>query len=100
MIDIQQQFTAKLWLYSGPTSWHFITLPNDFADEIKFFKHQRAGFGSVRVRVTVGESVWKTSIFPDKNSGSFLLPVKAEIRKKEQLAVDDMVTLTIAVIDT
>ncbi|HEY4473963.1 MAG TPA: DUF1905 domain-containing protein [Candidatus Paceibacterota bacterium] len=31
-------------------------------------------------------TVWNTSIFPDKKSGSYLLPLKAKIRKAENIA--------------
>jgi hypothetical protein len=34
-------------------------------------------------------SAWKTSIFPDSGSGSFVLPIKKEIRNAEGLAAGD-----------
>ncbi|MEK9860644.1 MAG: DUF1905 domain-containing protein [Alphaproteobacteria bacterium] len=39
--------------------------------------------------VRIGASAWKTSIFPDSGSGSFVLPIKKEIRKAEGLAAGD-----------
>lgn len=77
-------FQAVLWRYAGPTAWYFVTLPVELAACI----HPHAakvGFGSVRVRACIGDTAWKTSVFPDKASGSYLLPVKAQVRKQESL---------------
>ena len=59
-----------------------MTLPEDAADEIKAIADGsvRRGFGSVRVEATVGPTTWRTSIFPSKESGSYVLPVKKAVR--------------------
>ena len=88
--------TSKLWLWSGgKASWHFITIPKEYYPLIKEFGMSAAGFGSVRVRVTIGTTTWKTSVFPSKE-GVFLLPIKSEVRKKEKLSLDDTVTVTLS----
>ena len=78
------RFTSPLWIWeaSGEGAWHFVTLPEDAADEIKAIMDGtvRRGFGSVRVEATVGPSTWRTSIFPSKESGSYVLPVKKAVR--------------------
>jgi hypothetical protein len=79
------EFASELWLYPGEGAWYFLTLPNDVADEIDDLVGERAGFGSIPVEVTIGASTWKTSLFPDKKSASFVLPVKKAIRVKEGL---------------
>ena len=45
---------------------------------------KRRGFGSVKVTVTLGESRWQTSLFPNKD-GSWFLPVKKPVRMAEGL---------------
>lgn len=89
--------TEKLWLYPGATaSWHFITLTKSIGKEIKEnFGKNAKGFGSLPVEVTISKTTWKTSIFPDKYSGSYFLPVKASVRKKEDIFLDDKVKFTI-----
>jgi hypothetical protein len=82
------EFTTTLWRYEGQAAWHFVTLPGDVADQIDEAVGERGGFGSVPVEVTVGSSVWKTSLFPDKRAGSFVLPIKNAIRVEEGLEVD------------
>ena len=46
---------------------------------------KRRGFGSVKVTVTLGESTWQTSLFPNKD-GSWFLPIKKPVRVAEGLA--------------
>ena len=59
----------------------------------------RRGFGSSRVRVTVGASTWTTSIFPDSARGTYVLPIKRAIRNAERLDVGDIATVTVELID-
>lgn len=77
---------GKVWEYSGNASWVFVTLPLDESGQIKaIYGQNRRGFGSIRVKVTVGSTSWETSIFPDKKSGCYFLPLKADVRKKESI---------------
>jgi hypothetical protein len=70
--------------------WHFVTLPKKESDEIKKnFGAKKRGWGSLRVTATIGKTTWKTSIFPDKKAGAYLLPLKAEVRKKEGIGEGD-----------
>jgi len=92
-------FTAKVWLYPGDVAnWHFVTLPKPIGAGIKdAYRGLTKGFGSLPVTVTIGGTTWKTSIFPDKFSGSYLLPLKASVRKREDIYTDDEVTVTLQV---
>lgn len=94
-------FRAKLWLYTGAeAAWHFVTLPTDAASQVRFqdASPARRGFGSVRVQVKIGNSVWKTSVFPDKKSGSYILPIKSDVRKRESIAEGDTLSVTLDVL--
>lgn len=86
-------FKAKVWLYPGDfANWHFITLPKSIGQEIKARIGKSArGFGSVPVEVTIGKTIWKTSIFPDKRISSYILPLKAAVRKAEDIWVDETI---------
>ena len=88
MDDSFFEFTSELWIYPGEAGWHFVTLPTDVADAIDEAVGERAGFGSIPVEATIGASTWKTSLFPDKQSASFVLPVKKAVRQRELLEVD------------
>lgn len=94
------KFRAKLWLYDGSGAWVFVTLPKDCGEEIKMITaDNRRGFGSVRVHATIGSETWKTSVFPDSKSGSYVLPVKKEVRKSTDSDVGDMVDIAVSLID-
>jgi hypothetical protein len=87
-----------VWLYPGKAAWHFVTLPKKESDTIKeLFGDMKHGWGSVPVTVTVGETSWDTSIFPDKKAGAYLLPLKAEVRKKEEIREGDALVFVIKV---
>jgi hypothetical protein len=91
---------AKLWRYPGEkASWYFLTLPRKVADEIRLVDAgpARRGFGSLRVQATIGGSTWSTSIFPSTKDDSYLLPVKAQVRKAEGLQEGRMVALQLEV---
>lgn len=100
------KFRSKLWLYPGPggwparpqSGWHFITLPVTHAKTIKsLLLGTRRAWGSLPVKATIGKSSWKTSVFPDKKSNSYVLPVKADVRKKENLEDGDTISVTLQV---
>jgi hypothetical protein len=88
--------TAPLWLWSGEGgSWHFITIPQELCGEIRAESlARRSGFGSVRVEATIDGVTWRTSVFPQK-SGSYILPVKAEVRRRAAIAAGDVLTLSL-----
>ncbi len=89
---------AKVWVYPGMAAWRFLLLPVKEGHKIKEkYGRSARGWGSLPVSVTIKSTTWKTSIFPDKRSGSYLLPLKAEIRKKEKLADDSTVSFTIKI---
>lgn len=91
-------FSAPLWRWQGeaPASWVFITLPADIAFAIKCGREGRAkAFGSVRITAQIGATSWTTSLFPDKRSGSYLLPVKAAVRRAEDLHDGDTVKVSL-----
>ncbi len=86
-------FTSKVWLYPGMAGWHFVGVPKAESTTIKGGVKVKAGFGSIPVEVQVGAQVWNTSIFPDKKSGQYLLPLKASVRKKEGIEAGDEVKI-------
>ena len=92
------KMNAQVWLYPGVAAWHFITLPKEQSEKIKaVFGVLARGWGSLPVMVTIGKTTWKTSIFPDKKAGAYLLPLKADVRKKEKIKVRDGVNFSIEI---
>jgi hypothetical protein len=93
-------FRSEVWLYPGEAGWHFVTLPVDVAEEIREATALlRKGFGSVRVTADVGGQTWQTSLFPDTQSGSYLLPVKKAVRTAARISTGDEVEVRLTVED-
>jgi len=97
--------TTPLWRWqsaTAPAAWYFLTIEGDAADAVRVaamtgqWLDGRRGFGSARVEARIGDSIWKTSVFPHRESGGWLLPVKAAIRRAERLVEDEAVTVTVS----
>jgi len=89
---------SKVVPYPGMGGWHFLYVDKKQSEVIRTKHHvKKAGFGSIRVAVTLGKSKWNTSIFPDKQSGTYLLPLKKAIRHAEGIDAGDTVSFTIRI---
>ena len=90
--------TTEVWLYPGKAAWHFVTIPPETTAEINdLFALQKRGWGSLPVLVTIGKTTWKTSIFPDKKTNSYLLPLKKEVRSNENISVGHQVQISLEI---
>lgn len=92
-------FKAKLWRYPGETAaWHFVIVPQDISQQMRTLSQGlRNAFGSLRVIATIGDTTWRTSVFADSKAGAFLLPVKAEVRKKQKITHGDAVKVSLEI---
>lgn len=93
-------FSAQVWLYPGKAGWCFVTLPTELAAVLDHrYSHVKGGWGSLPVTVTCRDITWGTSIFPDKKSQSYVLPLKAAVRKQAKIVVGDTVEFSLVVRD-
>lgn len=89
---------SKVWPYPGMAAWRFLTVPKKDSEAIKKrYGAQARGWGSLPVAVKIGKTEWNTSIFPDKKSGTYLLPLKAAVRRAEGIDDGDSVEFAIKV---
>lgn len=89
-------FDAPLWLHDGG-KWYFVTAPPQACDQIDDqAPFPRAGFGSVKVEATIGSSTFSTSVFP--GSDGWVLPVKKQVRKAEDIDDGDVVRVSLKVV--
>lgn len=92
-------FSGTVWLWQGDSAWHFVSLPENISDEIADLMEGRLrGFGSVRVEVTSKGTTWSTSIFPDTKRGTYILPLKKQVRRELDVSEGSRVTLTLHVV--
>lgn len=86
--------SATLWRWAGGANggdWFFVTLGNPTAEALsatalmhRLETGRRAGWGSVKVELCVGTTIWRTSAFPSKEQG-WIVPIKAAVRRAECL---------------
>jgi uncharacterized protein len=96
--NLTHTINTKVWIYPGDSPWHFVTIEKDDANEIKKeWSWPRRGFGAIPVKVAVGKTTWKTSIFPEK-TGTYLLPLKKEVRLKEGIKAGDRIQILLQVL--
>ncbi|GIF37032.1 hypothetical protein Axi01nite_13430 [Actinoplanes xinjiangensis] len=96
------EFASELWIWAArrDESWTFVSLPVDASEEIRARSGGlRRGFGSLRVRATVGRSSWTTSVFPDSGRNAYVLPVKRAIRTAESLTAGAVIAVTVELLD-
>lgn len=93
---IHYEFVAGIWQYAGQGGWHFVSLPQDLSLEIRNkLKSEEEGWGRLKVTAKIGNSEWKTAIWFDTKMNTYLLPIKAEIRKMEKLEVNTNIKIIV-----
>jgi len=93
---LKYTFSEKIWQHSAPGGWYFISLPEKMAKEIRAaLQSEEEGWGRLKATAVIGSSQWKTAIWFDTKKNTYLLPLKAEIRKKENLTAGKPVEVTL-----
>jgi len=93
------RFSAALWRWEAQEAWFFVTVPADESARIRERPRPPRGFGSVRVRATIGATTWQTSVFPDSARGAYVLPVKKAVRRAEGLEEGDRAAVVLEVLE-
>lgn len=98
MVKTKFTMKSKVWFYPGKAGWYFLTLAKEPSKAIRrTFGPLARPWGSLPVTVTIGRTKWETSIFPDKKAGAYLLPLKADVRKKEQVDEGDRIKFSVVI---
>ena len=89
-------FDAEIFFWRGPSPFHFVAFPPDECIELQAISSLVTYvWEMIPVNVTIGETEFYTALFP--KDGGYFVPLKAAIRKAEQIDVGDVVTLTLEV---
>ena len=98
---IKYEFSAKAYQYSSSAAvcgWTFVSLPKELSAEIRNkFKWLEEGWGRMKVTAKIGNSEWQTAIWFDTKQETYLLPLKAAVRKKENIEPGSDVKINLAV---
>ena len=90
------EFTGKIWFWKGPAPWFFVTVPEKQSHDLKAISaFVTYGWGVIPVHVQIGKTEFTTSLFP--KDGLYLVPIKASVRKAENLEEGDKVTVRLEV---
>lgn len=96
-MKLEESFRAKVWTQESTGAWHFVTLPVDLSKRIRTLTTGlRKPFGSFRVVAKTGKTSWETSLFADQKRSAFVLPVKADVRRKEKISPGDTIEVSVS----
>lgn len=95
-IEVQHEFTGELFPWRGPSPFHFVAIPDHIASELHALSPLVTyGWGVIPVAVRIGDTEFTTSLFP--KDGGYLLPVKDAVRRAEDLADGDEITVEMTI---
>jgi len=101
MDKVKYEFSATAYKYSSSkemSGWTFVSLPKELSTEIRDkFKALEEGWGRMKVTAKLGESEWQTAIWFDTKQDTYLLPLKAKIRKQENVVLGEDVHVIILI---
>jgi hypothetical protein len=84
------EFTGAVFVWRGPAPFYFVAVPEAEAAEIRSIASAVTyGWGMIPVRVRIGATEWRTSLFP--KDGRYLVPLKDAVRRAERIAEGDVV---------
>ena len=94
------EFTVRgnVWRYEGPGGWFFVSLSRQQAAQLRATPGiAKVAWGYIPVVARVGETVWRTTLFPSRKDETYLLAIKADVRKRERVVAGDAVAVEVRV---
>jgi len=90
------EFDGVVWEWRGPAPYHFVSVPpQECAELAEAAALVSYGWGMIPVRVAIGDTELPTSLWP--KDGGYVVPLKDRLRKAEDVALGDVVTLRLSV---
>jgi hypothetical protein len=95
---IKYNFAACIWKYNAKGGWYFVSLPVEISRDIRLhLKHFEEGWGRLKCKASIRELDWYTAIWYDTTHKTYLLPIKADVRRRLKLQIDDDVKVHLEV---
>lgn len=90
------EFEGKILFWHGPAPYYFVTVPEEQSLDLKAISgFVTYGWGVIPVCARIGQTEWKTSLFP--KDGRYLVPIRANVRKVEDLDIDDEIKVRLEI---
>src|SRR5690606_5426321 len=83
--------------WRGPAPHHWVPMSEEDSDELAERPELSYGWGCIPVTVTVGSTAFYTALMP--TDGRYLVPLKAAVRRTEEIELGDRVTLSVEILD-
>ena len=84
-------------------TYHLVTFTGEEAEALtthavlqKLEFGRSRGFGSIKLTARIGETQWRTSVFPQRKSSEWILLVSKKVMRAEDIGVDDRVEVSLA----
>jgi hypothetical protein len=95
-VPMNFEFEGKIFYWGGPAPFLFVAVPEEPSRAINIISTRVSyGWGVIPTHVRIGETEWKTSLFP--KDGRYLVPIRLSVQKAENLAVGDSVLIQMGV---
>ena len=89
-------FSGPVYEWRGPAPHHFVDVPLAEAGMLAAVSEMVTyGWGMIPVTVTLGATEFTTSLWP--KDGGYIVPLKAEVRRREKVELGDVVDLVLEV---
>lgn len=91
------EFLGEAISWRGPAPFVFVPVPSELSADIKMISSRATyGWGVIPVEVQVGETRFRTSLFP--KGEVYLVPIKLVVQKAEGVRVGDEVSVKLEVL--
>ena len=86
------EFSGEIIHWRGPAPYHFVVAPEEQSAAIESVAPLVTyGWGVIPVRVRIGQTEFRTSLFP--RGDMYLVPIKVAVRRAEGLELGDTVSV-------
>ena len=90
------RFATTIIHWRGPSPFFYAPIPSEHGEAIRrIAKIASYGWGVIPVRATIKGAEFTTSLFP--KDGTYLLPLKAAVRKQINVTVDDRIDVEMVI---
>jgi hypothetical protein len=90
------EFAGEVMLWRGPSPYFFVAVPDEPSAALESASPTVSyGWGCIPVTAHLGETTWRTSLFPKDDR--YLVPLKVAVRKAEGIDLGDVVRIRVDV---